>query len=200
MVLPPLDPSKGARGSEMSSIASSVFSESCYNRMSRKFASKIRPPNNTDGKARNEQVDFVDDQSVDSEVKASRIQKQSLEKEVSSLKHHLFNSGGIVTLDQLLEAEGKLKDITEENEILESICRENKERIEKEELTIETSLPTRKSDSLLNRVLALDFDKESDEESLCNAKKFYFKCKYLEHTSRGSKYTLAHYLGLCVSR
>ena len=133
-------------------------------------------------------------------MKASRIEKQSLEKEVSSLKHHLFNSGGIVTLDQLLEAEGKLKDITEENEILESICRENKERIEKEELTIETSLPTRKSDSLLNRVLALDFDKDSDEESLCNAKKFYFKCKYLEHTSRGSKYTLAHYLGLCVSR
>ena len=35
--------------------------------------------------------------------------------------------------------------------------------------------------------------------NLCIAKIFYFKCKYLEHTSRGSKYTLAHYLGLCVS-
>jgi len=32
----------------------------------------------------------------------------------------------------------------------------------------------------------------------CIANIFYFKCKYLEHTSRGSKYTLAHYLGLCV--
>ena len=27
---------------------------------------------------------------------------------------------------------------------------------------------------------------------------FYFKCKYLEHTSRGSKYTLAQYLGLYI--
>jgi len=34
------------------------------------------------------------------------------------------------------------------------------------QLTIETSLPTKKSDSLLNCVLALDFDKDSDEESL----------------------------------
>jgi len=126
MVLSPLDPSKGARGSEMSSIASSGFSESCYNRMSRKFSSKIRPSKNTDGKTRNEQVDFVDDESVDSEVKVSRIEKHSLETEVSSLKHHLFNSGGIVTLDQLLEAEGKLKDITKENEILEYICREKR--------------------------------------------------------------------------
>jgi len=33
----------------------------------------------------------------------------------------------------------------------------------------------------------------------CIANIFYFKCKYLEHTSRGSEYTLAHYLGLYVS-
>jgi len=94
--------------------------------MSRKFSSMIRPSKSTNGKTRNEQVEFVDDESVDSEVKASRIEKQSLEKEVSSLKHRLFNSGGIVSLDQLLEAEGKLKDITEENEVLENICREKK--------------------------------------------------------------------------
>jgi len=40
-----------------------------------------------------------------------------------------------------------------------------KERMEKEH-TIEKSLPTKKSDSFLNRILALDFDKNSDEESL----------------------------------
>ena len=84
-------------------------------------------PKSIDGKTRNEQVEFVDDESVDLEVKTSRVEKQSLEKEVSScLKHQLFNSGGIVSLDQLLEAEGKLKDITEENKILENICREKK--------------------------------------------------------------------------
>jgi len=45
---------------------------------------------------------------------------------VSSLKHQLFNSGGIVSLDQLLEAEGKLKDEIEENKILENAWREKK--------------------------------------------------------------------------
>jgi len=43
---------------------------------------------------------------------------------VSSLKYQLFNSGGIVSLDQLLEAEGKLKDAIKEN----AWRGENKER------------------------------------------------------------------------
>jgi len=30
----------------------------------------------------------------------------------------------------------------------------------------------------------------------CNCENKYFKCKYLKHKSRGSKYTLAQYLGL----
>jgi len=54
--------------------------------MSRKFSSKIQPPKSREGKRRNEQVEFRNDESVDSEVKASRIEKQSLEREVSSLK------------------------------------------------------------------------------------------------------------------
>jgi len=39
----------------------------------------------------------------------------------------------------------------------------------------------------------------SKYDGRCNANISYFKCKYLEHTSRGFKYTLAHYLGLSVS-
>jgi len=38
------------------------------------------------------------------------------------------------------------------------------------------------------------FDACTGEKFICIANIFYFKCKYLEHTSRGSKYTLAHYL------
>ena len=39
---------------------------------------------------------------------------------------------------------------------------------------------------------------EDPEVVIAIANIFYFKCKYLEHTSRGSKYTLAQYLGLYI--
>ena len=35
-----------------------------------------------------------------------------------------------------------------------------------------------------------------DSVRLCNANISYFKCRYIEHTSRGSTHTLALYLGL----
>jgi len=99
-----------------------VFSESYYNTMSRQFSNKIRPSKSaSDYQRRNQHlvlnglIEFGDNESVDSEKEISRIERRSLEKEVSSLKHQLFNSGGIVSLDQLLEAEGKLKDAIEEN-------------------------------------------------------------------------------------
>ena len=150
-----------------------MFSESYYNTMSRQFSNKIRPSKSaSDYQRRNQHlvlnglIEFGDNESVDSEKEISRIERRSLEKEVSSLKHQLFNSGGIVSLDQLLEAEGKLKDAIEENanirECVEGGGRERKGMEEKKEEV----LSKKKDDLLLDRVLAIDFDKDSDEESL----------------------------------
>jgi len=85
MVSSLLDPSKSAHSSKLSSIESSVFSESCYNRMSRQFSNKTRPSKSAPDYQRcsnqhlvlNRLVEFGDNESVDSKVEMSRIEKRS---------------------------------------------------------------------------------------------------------------------------